>query len=303
MAPNQNQLRSKTFLIRSKCARRGYDQTQLRSNLPTLRLFRPNWPLIRPSPDHGPDLLVQKNLWLDHLQTMVQTVVRSNFRPDPVILVWERTGVRSTGSDNKPIRVRTSTWEINIGWIHCGVKWFSGEYKSQHNGFSLLVKCAYFLHLEKKEDKDIILLPMLRSTPKLIHDQIQSSAHPCVPSPKLQGLDDSSSALQSGCWSWDGLTRGQFGLKSLILGGFERAWVWSEANSSALGSDQRQLRAQLGLIITSSSALPSDQTLFRTQLALIRDHFEHLIFSIFYFLLPRDVGSAAFGWEISSNVL
>ena len=39
-----------------------------------------------------------------------QTVVRSNFPPDPVISVWEHTGVRSTGSDHKPIWVWTSTW-------------------------------------------------------------------------------------------------------------------------------------------------------------------------------------------------
>ena len=32
---------------------------------------------------------------------MFQTVVRSNFRLDPVILVWEYTVVRSIGSDHK----------------------------------------------------------------------------------------------------------------------------------------------------------------------------------------------------------
>ena len=31
------------------------DQTQVRSNPPMIRLFRPKWHLIRPSPDHGPD--------------------------------------------------------------------------------------------------------------------------------------------------------------------------------------------------------------------------------------------------------
>ena len=76
MVPDQTQLRSKTFLIRPKCAQkgydqtqlrsksppirqkwapRGYDQTQLRSKSPMIRLFRPNRPLIRPSPDHRPD--------------------------------------------------------------------------------------------------------------------------------------------------------------------------------------------------------------------------------------------------------
>ena len=55
MVPDQTQLRSKTFLIRPRCARRGYDQTQVRSNPPMIRLFRPNRPLIRLSPDHRPD--------------------------------------------------------------------------------------------------------------------------------------------------------------------------------------------------------------------------------------------------------
>ena len=30
----------------------------------------------------------QNDLWSDHLQTMVQIVVRSIIRPDPVNLVW-----------------------------------------------------------------------------------------------------------------------------------------------------------------------------------------------------------------------
>ena len=32
-----------------------FDQTQVRSNPPIIRLFRPKLPLIRPSPDHRPD--------------------------------------------------------------------------------------------------------------------------------------------------------------------------------------------------------------------------------------------------------
>ena len=39
-----------------------------------------------------------------------------------------------------------------------------------------------------------------------------------------------------------GLIRGQFGLKSLIIGGFERTWVWSEMFSNAIGSDQGSFR-------------------------------------------------------------
>ena len=52
---DQTQLRSELPLIRPKCARRGYDQTQVRSNPPMIRLFRP---LIRPSPDNRPDCSV-----------------------------------------------------------------------------------------------------------------------------------------------------------------------------------------------------------------------------------------------------
>ena len=58
MVPDQTQLSSRTFLIRTKYARRGYHQTQLRSKSPLIRLFRPKIPLIRPSPDHRPDCSV-----------------------------------------------------------------------------------------------------------------------------------------------------------------------------------------------------------------------------------------------------
>ena len=57
------------------------------------------------------------DLWPDQLQTMVQTVVGSNFRPQPVISVWEHTGVRSIGSDHKAIWVYTSTWEIALSLL------------------------------------------------------------------------------------------------------------------------------------------------------------------------------------------
>ena len=43
----------------------------------------------------------------DRNQTMVQTIVRSNRFPDPVISVCEHTGVRSTGSDHSSIWVWT----------------------------------------------------------------------------------------------------------------------------------------------------------------------------------------------------
>ena len=47
--------------------------------------------------------------WSDQLQTMLKTLVCSNFRPDPVISIWEHTGVRLIGSDHKAIWVCTST--------------------------------------------------------------------------------------------------------------------------------------------------------------------------------------------------
>ena len=125
MVPDQTQLRSKVFLIRPKCARRGYYQTQLRSKVPLIRpksarrgydqtQLRSKSPLIRPKCARihlWSDFSDQNDLWSDHLQTIVQTVVRSNFLPDPVISLWEHTGVRSTVSDHKPIWVRTSTRE------------------------------------------------------------------------------------------------------------------------------------------------------------------------------------------------
>ena len=45
------------------------------------------------------------------IRLLVQTVVRSNFSSDPVILVWEHIGVRSIGSDHKATWVCTSIWE------------------------------------------------------------------------------------------------------------------------------------------------------------------------------------------------
>ena len=51
-----------------------------------------------------PKLLLFRS-FLDH---------RPDFRPDPVISIWEHTGVRSTESDHKPIWVWTSTWVVII---------------------------------------------------------------------------------------------------------------------------------------------------------------------------------------------
>ena len=113
IVPDQTQLRSKTFLIRPKCAWRGYDQTQLRSKL---LLIRPKCARLRLWSDFSDQI----GLWSDHLQTMVQTVERSNLIPEPVILVWERTGVRSTESDYKLIWVWTSTLVVcfPLGFSH-----------------------------------------------------------------------------------------------------------------------------------------------------------------------------------------
>ena len=109
MVPDETQLRSKTFLIWPKCAQRGSDQTQVRSKLP---LIRPMCGRMHLWSDFSDKI----DLWSDHLETIVQNVVRSNFLPDPVILVWEHTGVRSTGSDHKPIWVWTSTWVSQYGY-------------------------------------------------------------------------------------------------------------------------------------------------------------------------------------------
>ena len=105
IVPDQTQLRSKSFLIRPKSARRVYDQTQLRSKLPLIRLKCARNRLWS-------DFSDQIDLWSDHLQTIVQNVVRSNFRPDPVISIWEHTGVHSTGPDQNSIWAWTSTWVV-----------------------------------------------------------------------------------------------------------------------------------------------------------------------------------------------
>ena len=74
-------------------------------------------------------------------------------------------------------------------------------------------------------------------------------------------------------------------------------------SSSALLPDQRQLRAQLGLTITSSSALGSDQKCFRTQLGLqgILSALFFFIFCYFFYwkmlILPRGSPKAAFWSE------
>ena len=107
------------------------------------------------------------------------------------------------------------------------------------------------------------LLPRLRFRLEMVYDQTQSSAHPCVPRPKLQGLDGSSNALQSGRWSGDGLIRGNFGQKGLIIGGFERTWVWSEATSSAIGSDHKLFERTWVWSEKFSNAIGSDRGQFR----------------------------------------
>ena len=115
---------------------------------------------------------------------------------------------------------------------------------------------------------------------------------------------------ESGPWSGDGLIRGQLGLKSLIIGRFERTRVWSEATSSAIWCDHNLFERTLvwseaassaiwcdhnlfeHTLVWSeatSSAIESDHKCFRTQLGLIRDHFERPNFFIF---LLRAVGSA-----------
>ena len=152
-------------------------------------------------------------------------------------------------------------------------------------------------------EKNMIKLPRLRSRPKLVYDQTQSSAHPCVPRPKLQGLEGSSSALHSERRSGDGLIRGRFGLKSLIIGKFERTWVWSEPTSSAIGSDHNQFERNWVFEEATSTAIGSDHNFFeRTWVwsekfsnAIGSDQGPfraHYFFSIFFVFLLRDVGSA-----------
>ena len=60
-----------------------------------------------------------------------------------------------------------------------------------------------------KHEKHNYYFPSLRCRPILLYDQTQPSVHPCVPRPKIQGQNGSSSAPQSGPWSGVGLVRSQ----------------------------------------------------------------------------------------------
>ena len=67
---------------------------------------------------------------------------------------------------------------------------------------------------------------------------------------------------KSGPWSEDDLIRIQIGLKSLIIGWFEGTWVWSEANSSAIGSDHNLFERTWIWSEAISSAFGSYHNLF-----------------------------------------
>ena len=102
-----------------------------RPKSPLIRLSRPRGLLVRPYPDNSPDysaLMIRlklrlfsrlwlylsegTDLWSGLNQIMVQTIVRSNRCPDPVISVWEHTGVHSSGSDHSSMWVWTSSWGV-----------------------------------------------------------------------------------------------------------------------------------------------------------------------------------------------
>ena len=55
VASDQTKVRSNRLWSDPIALKVASDQTQVRSNPPMIRLFRPNRPLIRPSPDHSPD--------------------------------------------------------------------------------------------------------------------------------------------------------------------------------------------------------------------------------------------------------
>ena len=110
--------------------------------------------------------------------------------------------------------------DVSSNYFYVGIVVFVGYLTKKRFGIAVFKRkiryCSFFNARAKRN---------LRFRPKLVYDQSQSSAHPSVLRPKLQGLDGSSSALQSGRWSGDGLIRGQFGPKSLIKGGFEHTWL------------------------------------------------------------------------------
>ena len=155
-----------------------------------------------------------KAFWSDHLQTMVQTLLRSNFRPDPVILAWEHTGVRSTGSDHKKIGVWTSTWVL---------RYFPTQVEVEIELWSDAIERRPLCSQTKTtgsgkqfEGKIVWAMVWFRSD--------QRSIRP--------GMSD-----QRRIWAH----------LSLIRGRIDCTWVWSEAVLIALESVQRPYRVHLSL--------------------------------------------------------
>ena len=63
----------------------------------------------------------------------------------------------------------------------------------QKRNHIILAKLATSQQLNGGSSYFHLLLPSFWSRPKLSYDQTQSSAHPCAPRPKLQGLQSGSS--------------------------------------------------------------------------------------------------------------
>ena len=66
--------------------------------------------------------------------------MHSNFGPDPVISVWEHTGVRATGPDHKRIWVWTSSWAV------------LNQEVSKH--YSLLIQSVFKSQFDLESDSD-----------------------------------------------------------------------------------------------------------------------------------------------------
>ena len=100
---DQTQVRSKWLWSDPSATEATYDQTfrtKLTSDQTKTRPCCRLWRLWSDRPD-------RIDLWSDRNQTMVQSIVRSNHFPDPVISIREHTCVSSIGSDHSSFWVWT----------------------------------------------------------------------------------------------------------------------------------------------------------------------------------------------------
>ena len=131
-------------MFRLSCFWYGHDQTQVSSK----RLWSDSSAL---KAQIHYDQTLQTKLTSNHTisRPWPRMLVRWNFRPDPVISVWEHTDVRSTGSDHKSIWIWTSIWVQLCTFLF--ILFFIGLLPSESLGIPCIdnKKVTYKQHLLK----------------------------------------------------------------------------------------------------------------------------------------------------------